>query len=62
MVEAPTRCPRPSSSYNDAVRDPDTGRWMSRAEVAEVPFTAFGPGKRAERATAGGAPNAHADR
>jgi hypothetical protein len=21
--------------------DPDTGRWISRAEVAEVPFAAF---------------------
>jgi hypothetical protein len=32
-----------SIEYNDAVRHPDTGRWMSRAEVADVPFTAFGP-------------------
>jgi hypothetical protein len=27
--------------YTDAVYDPDSGRWISRAEVAEVPFTAF---------------------
>ena len=27
--------------YTDAVYDEDTGRWISRAEVAEVPFTAF---------------------
>jgi hypothetical protein len=27
--------------YTDAVYDADTGQWVSRAEVAEVPFTAF---------------------
>ncbi|QGN31977.1 IS1380 family transposase [Microlunatus sp. Gsoil 973] len=27
--------------YTDAVFDPATGRWISRAEVAEIPFTAF---------------------
>jgi hypothetical protein len=27
--------------YTDAVFDPITGRWISRAEVAEIPFTAF---------------------
>jgi hypothetical protein len=27
--------------YTDAVFDEDSGRWISRAEVAEVPFTAF---------------------
>jgi len=27
--------------YTDAVYDPDSGRWISRAQVAEVPFTAF---------------------
>ena len=27
--------------YTDAVFDETTGRWVSRAEVAEVPFTAF---------------------
>jgi hypothetical protein len=37
--------------YPDAVRDPDTGRWVSRAEVAEVPFTAFSSRKAAERVT-----------
>ena len=29
-------------SYPGAVRDPDTGQWISDAEVAEVPYTAFG--------------------
>ena len=29
-------------SYPGAVRDPDTGEWISDAEVAEVPYTAFG--------------------
>ena len=28
-------------AYREAVYDPDTGRWVSRAEVAEIPFTAF---------------------
>jgi hypothetical protein len=28
-------------SYPGAVRDPDTGEWISDAEVAEVPYTAF---------------------
>jgi hypothetical protein len=28
-------------AYQEAVFDDDTGRWVSRAEVAEVPFTAF---------------------
>ena len=28
--------------YPGAVRDPDTGEWISDAEVAEVPYTAFG--------------------
>jgi hypothetical protein len=27
--------------YPGAVRDPDTGEWISDAEVAEVPYTAF---------------------
>ena len=44
--------------YTDAVFDEATGTWVSRAEVAEVPFTAFTsdegrPGARA----AGGAPH-----
>jgi len=26
--------------YTDAIFDPDTGRWISAAEVAEIPFTA----------------------
>jgi Transposase DDE domain group 1 len=28
--------------YPGAVRDPDTGGWISDAEVAEIPYTAFG--------------------
>ena len=28
-------------SYPGAVRDPDTGAWISDAEVAETPYTAF---------------------
>jgi hypothetical protein len=28
-------------SYPGAVRDPDTGTWISQAEVAEIPYTAF---------------------
>jgi hypothetical protein len=28
--------------YPGAVRDPDTGAWISNAEVAEIPYTAFG--------------------
>jgi hypothetical protein len=28
-------------SYPGAVRDPDTGDWISDAEVAEIPYTAF---------------------
>jgi hypothetical protein len=35
--------------YTDAVFDEDTERWISRAEVAEVDFTAFGSQKKAER-------------
>jgi hypothetical protein len=36
-------------AYTDAVYDPDSGRWISRAEVAEVPFTAFSSRKRADQ-------------
>ncbi len=35
--------------YTDAVYDADTDRWVSRAEVAEVPFTAFSSRKPAEQ-------------
>jgi hypothetical protein len=35
--------------YRDAVFDQDSGRWISRAEVAEVPFTAFGSAPKADR-------------
>jgi hypothetical protein len=35
--------------YTDAVFDEQTGRWISRAEVAEIPFTAFSSRKKAER-------------
>lgn len=36
-------------AYPDAVFDEATGRWISRAKVAEIPFTAFASGKAAER-------------
>lgn len=35
--------------YTDAIRDETTGQWISKAEVAEVPFTAFRSRKKAER-------------
>ena len=35
--------------YTDAIRDEQTGQWVSRAEVAEIPFTAFGSRAKAER-------------
>ncbi|RHW22402.1 IS1380 family transposase, partial [Nocardioides immobilis] len=35
--------------YTDAVLDAATGRWISRAEVAEVAFTAFSAQKRSEQ-------------
>ncbi len=35
--------------YTDAVFDEAGGRWVSRAEVAEVPFTAFSSKKTTER-------------
>jgi hypothetical protein len=34
--------------YTDAVFDEATGQWVSRAEVAEVPFTAFAAQKKAD--------------
>lgn len=34
--------------YTDAVLDEATGRWISRAEVAEVPFTAFAAQKKTD--------------
>jgi len=37
--------------YTDAVFDETTARWVSRAEVAEVPFTAFTSAKKAEQVT-----------
>lgn len=36
--------------YPGAVRDPDTGTWISDAEVAEVPYTAFASTPHAVRA------------
>jgi hypothetical protein len=33
--------------YTDAIRDEATGQWISRAEVAEIPFTAFAAQKKA---------------
>ena len=35
--------------YTDAVFDEASGRWVSRAEVAEIAFTAFAGQKRSER-------------
>lgn len=37
--------------YTDAIYDHDTKRWISSAEVAEVPFTAFTSRKNAEHIT-----------
>jgi hypothetical protein len=34
--------------YTDAVFDEATGQWISRAEVAEIPFTAFAAQKKAD--------------
>jgi hypothetical protein len=36
-------------TYTDAIVDEDTGELISSAEVAEVPFTAFASGKKADR-------------
>ena len=35
--------------YTDAIYDQETGRWISRAEVAEVPYTAFTSKKAGEQ-------------
>ena len=35
--------------YTDAICDEATGKWISSAEVAEIPFTAFRSRKKAER-------------
>lgn len=35
--------------YTDAIRDETTGQWISRAEVAEIAFTAFRSRKKAEQ-------------
>src|SRR3954469_19125118 len=37
--------------YADAIFDETTGTWISRAQVAEVPFTAFTSRKKAEQIT-----------
>ena len=37
--------------YTDAVYDEQANRWVSRAEVAEIPFTAFTSKKKAEQVT-----------
>ena len=37
------------SEYPNAIRDEATGGWISKAEVAEIPFTAFRSRKKAER-------------
>lgn len=36
-------------NYTDAIYDQDTNRWISSAEVAEVPFTAFASRRKNER-------------
>ncbi len=38
-----------SIEYTDAIMDEATGRWISRAEVAEVPLTAFAAQKKSEQ-------------
>jgi hypothetical protein len=38
-----------SIEYTDAIRDETTGAWISRAEVAEIPFTAFAAQKKAHQ-------------
>jgi len=38
-----------SIEYTDAVYDETTGRWISRAEVAEIPFTAFSAQKKTDQ-------------
>lgn len=35
--------------YTDAIYDEDTNTWVSRAEVAEIPFTAFTSKKKSEQ-------------
>lgn len=35
--------------YTDAIFDEETQKWVSRAEVAEIPFTAFASAKKTER-------------
>jgi hypothetical protein len=35
--------------YPEAIRDDDTGRWVSRAEVAEIPLTALASAKSAQQ-------------
>lgn len=35
--------------YSHAIFDDTTGRWISDAEVAEIPFTAFGSKKKSEQ-------------
>ena len=35
--------------YTDAIYDAETRRWVSAAEVAEIPFTAFGSKKKSEQ-------------
>ena len=38
-----------ASQYTDALFDQTTGTGISRAEVAEVPFTAFAAGKKTDQ-------------
>ena len=52
--------------YPDAIRDETTGTWISRAEVAEIPFTAFAAQQKAHqvpgRLVVRRIPDANADR
>ena len=38
-------------AYTDALFDEETGEWVSRAEVAEIPFTAFTSKKKTDQVT-----------
>jgi hypothetical protein len=46
--------------YTDAIRDEQTGQWISRAEVAEVPFIAFSSRRKAEQVTGPARPSSTA--
>jgi hypothetical protein len=52
LSPASTRQPGPRSATRTPFSDQDEQRWISDAEVAEVPFTAFTGRRRAEHVTA----------